>query len=348
MSNFIGRVVDKKNQPIKDAKVSFEGLGTPLINYTDAEGIFRFSIRITGRSVVNVNIRVEAEGYKLYNRYTDLSVVNANVEEIRLIRNDIEDSNSLPIAIRVAKIGAIATVAAASIGGAVVLISKLIEPPKNQTPSSQPIEKPTVNLERESPFSQNPSSSKPVNPPHSLPRSTSATESPNSVPNLGDAPSESPQPIPSNSSLSNPIPLIESQSEVSSRIIWGDIKKYFNVSNFQLKQGNVSGSTLSFTVEAKDDFVGSIYAFYYDRNDRLICGRFSKGKCPTLEEMNKILNTLRLPGYYGARIVGLNKQTSRIEWLKKEKAEAQLNLIPYDAFKIQFIFNRSYVVGRRG
>ncbi|MCC5654612.1 GUN4 domain-containing protein [Nostoc sp. XA013] len=138
MSNFIGRVVDQKNQPIKDAKVSFEGLGTPLVNYTDTEGIFRFSIQITSGSVVNVNIRVEAEGYKPYNRYTDLFIVNTNIEEIRLIKNDTENSNSPLAAIRVAKIGAIATVAVALIAGGVMLVSKFILTQKTDPPVDVP------------------------------------------------------------------------------------------------------------------------------------------------------------------------------------------------------------------
>lgn len=119
MPNFVGRVVDQKNQPIKDAKVSLEGLGTPIVNSTDTEGVFRFSIDIIRRSIVNVNIRVEANDYKPYNRFTDLSVVNTNVQEIRLTENDTENQSkrTLPIPIKVAVITAIATVLAALIAG---------------------------------------------------------------------------------------------------------------------------------------------------------------------------------------------------------------------------------------
>ena len=138
MPNFIGRIVDLKSQPIKDAKVSLEGLGTPFVTYTDTEGVFRFSIRIISGNVVNVNIRVEAEGYQPYNRYIDLSIDNTKIEEIRLIENNTENSSKPPVAIRVAQIGATATVAAALIAGAVTLMSKLFEtkPPGN-TPRLQ-------------------------------------------------------------------------------------------------------------------------------------------------------------------------------------------------------------------
>ena len=132
MHNFIGRVVDQKNQPIKDAKVSLEGLGTPVVKYTDTEGIFLFSISIISSSHVNVNIRVEAEGYKLYNRYIDLSVVNTNPTnpvEIRLNQNDTEKSGDTNPAIKAAIIAASATIIAALIAGVVKLLEPKPTPP---------------------------------------------------------------------------------------------------------------------------------------------------------------------------------------------------------------------------
>ncbi len=154
MFNFIGKVVNQKNLPIKDAKVSFEGLGTPLVNHTDGEGVFRFPINIIRGNIINVNIRVEAEGYKPYNRYTELSIDNKNLEEIRLIENDIENSSKPPVAINVAKIGAIATVAAALIGGGAMLLSNLIN---GKTPTPQPTSQPSTEPINSSPnISQKP------------------------------------------------------------------------------------------------------------------------------------------------------------------------------------------------
>ncbi|MCC5626516.1 hypothetical protein LC574_36930, partial [Nostoc sp. CHAB 5715] len=139
MLNFIGKVVNQKNLPIKDAKVSLEGLGIPLVNHTDGEGVFRFAINIISGNNINVNIRVEAEGYRPYNRYSELSIDNKNLEEIRLIENDIDNPIQPPVAINVAKIGAIATVVAALIAGVAMFLSNSFggTKPTPQTPTPQ-------------------------------------------------------------------------------------------------------------------------------------------------------------------------------------------------------------------
>ncbi|MEH2244347.1 PstS family phosphate ABC transporter substrate-binding protein [Nostoc sp.] len=138
MLNFIGKVVNQKNLPIKDAKVSLEGLGIPLVNHTDGEGVFRFAINIISGNNINVNIRVEAEGYKPYNRFSELSIDNKNLEEIRLIKNDIDNPIQPPVAINVATIGAIATVAAALIAGVAMFLSNSKVKPPTPPPTPQP------------------------------------------------------------------------------------------------------------------------------------------------------------------------------------------------------------------
>lgn len=80
MFNFLGKVINQKNLPIKGAKVSFEGLGTPRVVHTDGEGVFRFPINIISGNTINVKVRVEAEGYELYDRNIDLSINNQNLE----------------------------------------------------------------------------------------------------------------------------------------------------------------------------------------------------------------------------------------------------------------------------
>ncbi|MEH1843313.1 MAG: substrate-binding domain-containing protein [Nostoc sp.] len=144
MLNFIGKVVNQKNLPIKDAKVSLEGLGIPLVNHTDAEGVFRFAINIISGNNINVNIRIEAQGYRPYNRYSELSIDNKNLEEIRLIENDIDNPIQPPVAINVAKIGAIATVAAALIAGVAMLLSNSNFFGGGETPTSPPTPQPST------------------------------------------------------------------------------------------------------------------------------------------------------------------------------------------------------------
>ncbi|MBD2247339.1 carboxypeptidase-like regulatory domain-containing protein [Nostoc sp. FACHB-888] len=156
MPNFIGRIVDIKSQPIKDAKVSFEGLGTPFVTYTDTEGVFRFSIQIISGSVVNVNIRVEAEGCQPYNRYTDLLVNNTNIEEIRLIKRNNQQEFSSPIIIAI--ISAVGVIFAAFITAGLPFFKKpeptLIIPRATTDSSLLPQSSATLKITQPSPKSK--------------------------------------------------------------------------------------------------------------------------------------------------------------------------------------------------
>jgi Rieske Fe-S protein len=129
-----GRVVNNDNIPIKGAKISFEYQTNPLVSYTDGEGIFKFEVNnVNRKGTVSANIKVEAEGYKPYNRYTDFSITNNIIEEIRLQKLGDTDT-PVPTAIQVAKIGAAATITAALIAAYVTYRNNINSP--SPSPSS--------------------------------------------------------------------------------------------------------------------------------------------------------------------------------------------------------------------
>lgn len=86
-----GRVSDTQGRALGGAKVSVEGKGLPPLIYTDSEGVFTVELP---SDVKEVKIRVEAEGYDLYNRRVSLSAKN-ELEEIRLKRHEIEEKAEL-------------------------------------------------------------------------------------------------------------------------------------------------------------------------------------------------------------------------------------------------------------
>ncbi|KYC34540.1 hypothetical protein WA1_51015 [Scytonema hofmannii PCC 7110] len=175
MVNFIGRVVNQKNMPVKGATVSLEFQGTPPIVYTDSQGVYRFTVNFISGSSLNGRIRVEAIGYETNDRYIELSPNNSNLEEFRLVENDPDfASNKRPIAIRVAWITAAATVLAALIGS-VAMLSKSSE---ERTKPTSPVNIPRAQTDNSSEITTTTLLKEPV-------FSTKETSSPESIqPNL--------------------------------------------------------------------------------------------------------------------------------------------------------------------
>jgi ABC-type amino acid transport substrate-binding protein len=77
----IGRVLNSRTGAwIGGAKVSLEAGRTPPIEYTDAEGIFEFVFQ---SSDSRIKIRVEADGYEMFDRRIDISS-GGGMQDIRL------------------------------------------------------------------------------------------------------------------------------------------------------------------------------------------------------------------------------------------------------------------------
>jgi ABC-type amino acid transport substrate-binding protein len=76
-----GRVLDARSGTwIRGAKVTLEGSGTPPVEYTDNEGVFEF---LVSASANRIRLRVEANGYEMFDRRVDVSNSEA-VHDIRL------------------------------------------------------------------------------------------------------------------------------------------------------------------------------------------------------------------------------------------------------------------------
>ncbi|AFZ03030.1 carboxypeptidase-like regulatory domain-containing protein [Calothrix sp. PCC 6303] len=76
-----GRVLNNTNGAwIPGAKVSLEANGIPLTEFTDSEGVFEFCFQT---SESKIRIRVEANGYNMYDRRIDISSPRA-IHDIRL------------------------------------------------------------------------------------------------------------------------------------------------------------------------------------------------------------------------------------------------------------------------
>jgi hypothetical protein len=80
---YSGRVIDAETQlPIAGAKVILDLIQLPTIVYTDSEGIFRFPLATAGN--LNSQVRVEANGYRVYTRNITISPETKVLEDIRL------------------------------------------------------------------------------------------------------------------------------------------------------------------------------------------------------------------------------------------------------------------------
>jgi len=85
---FVGRVVNTESEDtIRNAKITLESEGAPLIDYTDTEGIFTFILESTARQV---RVRVDASGYDDLDRRITLSS-KSGLEEIKLTPSKSED-----------------------------------------------------------------------------------------------------------------------------------------------------------------------------------------------------------------------------------------------------------------
>ncbi|MBO3464459.1 peptidase associated/transthyretin-like domain-containing protein, partial [Aetokthonos hydrillicola] len=110
------QILDPIGQPVPGARVRIES----LFDVSDGEGqcLFLIEDSMIGRPIT---IIVVAQGYTPYRRNTVFSSRNG-VESVQL-GNALENPSEPPIAIKVAKIGAIATVTAALITGLVMQFS---------------------------------------------------------------------------------------------------------------------------------------------------------------------------------------------------------------------------------
>lgn len=92
--DFIGRVVNTEDETaVRNAKVTLESEGSPPIIYTDTEGSFSFPLNSSNSSI---RVRVEAEGYKNFDRIISPSS-NVRVEEIKLVPLSTEADSTPPI-----------------------------------------------------------------------------------------------------------------------------------------------------------------------------------------------------------------------------------------------------------
>lgn len=82
--DYLGRVVDDQTrQPVEGAKVTLDLGETPRIAYTDTEGVYRFTIEIE-ESELRGRVRVDADGYEVYDRNITLLSEDSTIEDIRL------------------------------------------------------------------------------------------------------------------------------------------------------------------------------------------------------------------------------------------------------------------------
>lgn len=83
---YVGRVLDSSTgEAISGAKVTFkfDSQGVPCIDYTDSEGVYRFSINVNGEKVSGF-VNVDAANYEKYDRNITLYTNLLGTEDIRL------------------------------------------------------------------------------------------------------------------------------------------------------------------------------------------------------------------------------------------------------------------------
>jgi hypothetical protein len=82
---YVGRIVDESGKDaVASAKVSLELPNARPIAYTDSEGVFKFTMPMTPKSVINAKVRVEASGYRQYDRLIVLTTTHTTLQEIHL------------------------------------------------------------------------------------------------------------------------------------------------------------------------------------------------------------------------------------------------------------------------
>ncbi|MFX1476373.1 MAG: SH3 domain-containing protein [Promethearchaeota archaeon] len=86
---YVGLVIDSKTRaPIRGAKVSLVFQDVPPIVYTDAEGVYRFTVSFIGDRLSG-RLTVEASDHEVYDRHITLLIDNPVIEEIRLMPTDV-------------------------------------------------------------------------------------------------------------------------------------------------------------------------------------------------------------------------------------------------------------------
>lgn len=74
-----GRVVDAQSgRPVAQAKIMFEAQGTPIIVYSDSEGLFR--VTSPDETPINGRLFVEANGFQPYDRFVTVDAVSSLLE----------------------------------------------------------------------------------------------------------------------------------------------------------------------------------------------------------------------------------------------------------------------------
>ncbi len=177
MSSITGRVVNQANiGAIHRAKVSLKFQGKIYVTHTDSEGIYSFSsVDFPNTGSFDGEIRIEANGYRVYNRLIYISSSNPQIEEFQLINNDEVTTN---IQIKVAQITRQGVIIAAIIGliGIIagLLYQYITSGKHNSTTTPNPIVSPTISTPSSSTIS--PSTSTQIGtfiPPSSTPPSIS-------------------------------------------------------------------------------------------------------------------------------------------------------------------------------
>lgn len=83
-TQYVGRVLDSDTEiPVSNAKVTLDFQGIPRVVYTDSEGVYRFWLPVKGDEVA-IRVKVNADGYKVYDRNITLSLSIPQIEDIRL------------------------------------------------------------------------------------------------------------------------------------------------------------------------------------------------------------------------------------------------------------------------
>ena len=137
---------------------------------------------------------------------------------------------------------------------------------------------------------------------------TSSFNSPRGTPSIQPPPNE---PVSSECSNAN--------------ITWGNLSQYFTVGRCELKPGyQQAESTLSFLVEAKGEFFGSMLVYFYDSDGVKICP-------------NSVVGCSVLP--YEKSVYFAAKQNSSF-WNKGQRDRASIS-IPSNTSGIEFHFNQS-------
>ncbi|MBW4633315.1 MAG: hypothetical protein KME30_15890 [Iphinoe sp. HA4291-MV1] len=147
--HYLGRVLDREKQaPISGAKISIHLSSYSRIVYSDLEGIYKFQVPFDNSSVLEGEIKIEADGYKTYHSSIRLLPNERDFGDIRLLsslvssyyQNAENHDNLLPI------IAAIMIVLA-------LIVAALTLPPPQETP---PLETPDtrINLQQQLNVSQ--------------------------------------------------------------------------------------------------------------------------------------------------------------------------------------------------